>query len=81
MHRSRKLSVRKWMRRLVKGLEDASERLGTSPERFLRRLNAQHHSIRSWDLGENARSTAWAGWRLLPGITAPDVKRTKTKRD
>ena len=67
MRVSRKTSVRKWTRILASALDDACERLGTTPERYISRLNRQHNSIREWDLGSgaSAKPTGGADWRLL----------------
>ena len=78
----RKLSVKKWTRILASALDDACEKaFERNPSRYIKRLNQQHHRIRSWDLGAPAINTAWAGWRLLPGTAAPAAKRTRRKRD
>jgi hypothetical protein len=57
-----RMSVKRWIRVLGSALDKAY-----SNPQYLKKLSAQHGSIRSWDLGPggNASSTDGDGWRLL----------------
>ncbi len=62
-----RLSVQAWMRKLDDALESAMRKRKSKRLQSLSRQQAQHRSIRSWDIGSGAtaKSTGSAGWRLL----------------